>query len=133
MNPHPRMMVRMLVWVISFTPSLAVPSICRAGCGDYVVIGEGTSTLRGSPSSSGPRLPADPSRPCSGMGCSRHIPASSAPSAPITVNLDLEVWLGLAVLQPFRCPGAGAFEFQSMRISPFDFGLGIYHPPRHSA
>jgi hypothetical protein len=108
---------------------LLAPSVARAECGDYVVMG-GTAARISSAPHQPPMTPGDHRLPCSGPNCSRHIPpAAPAPVAPSTPSS--EHWGCAVQLESVPVPAAQHCAVPDNNgLKPVTFTVPVYHPPR---
>jgi len=116
--------------ILALAVGLVMPSLARAGCGDYVRIKgaprHGDSDSASARSSRGmPGLPA----PCSGPTCSRgHATDPMTPPAPPSTPGDTIGFL--ASEAPSKNSGPNSLQFPDACLNSRLHESAVYHPPR---
>lgn len=120
------------VLCVLLAQSLFAPTVAQASCGHYVVWGAKANEIPLPITASAPReepQPAVPVQPCTGPGCSRHVPTPMTAPVPV-VSVVRESW-GASVL-PVHVPpvDASSAVADDPAARPIRRASAIFHPPR---
>ena len=108
---------------------LAAPVKARAGCGDYVHIGQLSARDAAHPGHALPPTPAGHKRPCTGPHCSR-APVSDLPLSTSQGPPRIEQWGNASELLPGDGPAPVPALRDSVTHAPATIPNPIFHPPR---
>jgi hypothetical protein len=116
------------------------PTICRAECGDYVILGHGAASMASnaekkaipSTAAADQHLPNAPIPPCSGPSCSRNHPA--APLVPPPPAPESGKQWGCTSETPGNPElESGFYLMDGFSLQPCRIGNSVFHPPRSTA